>query len=89
MKNLKSKSIRVADLDVTIETILKRQYDSSTTVTVAGTCGKSSYVGTMIIPPNPKATQEQVEKDIDDFCESIARETAGREKVRRLAEKLT
>ncbi len=88
MKNLKSKSIHVTDLDVTIETILKRQYDSSMTVTVAGTCGKSSYVGTMIIPPNPKATQEQVEKDIDDFCESIAHETAGREKVRQLAEKL-
>ncbi len=89
MKNLKSKSIRVADLDVTIETILKRQYDSSITVTVAGTCGKSSYVCTMMIHPNPKATQEQVEKDIDDFCESIARETAGREKVRRLAGELT
>ena len=88
MKNLKSKSIHVTDLDVTIETILKRPYDSSMTVTVAGTCGKSSYVGTMIVPPNPKATQEQIEKDIDDFCESIARETAGREKFRQLAEKL-
>lgn len=89
MKNPKSRSIRIADLEVTIETILKRQYDSSITVTVAGTCGKSSYVGTIMIPPNPKATQEQVEKDVDGFCESIAREVAGREKSRRLAKELT
>lgn len=89
MKNLKNKSIRIADLEVTIETTTKRQYDGTITLTVGGTCGKSSYVGTIMIPPNPKATQEQVEKGLDEFCSDIAREVARREKSRRLAKELT
>jgi hypothetical protein len=89
MKNPKSRSIRIADLEVTIETTTKRQYDGTITLTVAGTCGKSTFVATTMSPPNSRATPEQIEKSLDEFCTNIAREVARREKNRRLAKELT
>lgn len=62
--------------------------EGTTAVRAVGLCGKSGYAGIMTVEPDAKATRVGIEKALDDFCRSIARETAGRETVRHLTEEL-
>ncbi|MFB3126586.1 MAG: hypothetical protein ACE1Z1_03605 [Candidatus Acidiferrales bacterium] len=88
VKALQCRKFRIADLEVRVEPVVMQLEEGTTAFRVVGLCGKSGCVEMMTVEPDAKATRAGIEKALQSFCESIARETAGREKVRQLAEKL-
>ncbi len=89
MRALKSRTVRVADLEVKIEPTLMRIDEGLVLIHVHGICGKSTYARKITLHPDPCATREKIDRVLLQFFDKIARQAAGREKIRRLAEALS
>ena len=88
MRALKRRIVRIADLEVTIEPTLMRVDEGMVMIHVLGLCGQSSYARKITLRPDPCATTEKIDRTLLFFFDKIARQTAGREKIRRLSEEL-
>jgi len=88
-RTLQHRVVRISELEVSIEPSILRTPDGLTTIYAVGLCGQSGYAHTLQLPCNPNATLQEIERDLDTHCHHIAWETAGREKVRLLTEKLS
>lgn len=88
MRALQKRTVRIGDLEVKIEPTLLRVDEGLVIIHVHGVCGESSYARRITLHPDPCATREKIDRTLLSFFDKIARQTAGREKIRQLSEEL-